>query len=164
MMLSEGPEDWDERRGRNNKSQINTNTKNLRKNINKIAPSFHSLWLPAWPFHYATSISRSPLIKAARPCSNVKNHLIKAQTSHLRRPRIPVWIYDNVFRWFTGDIKSPSVQKLSVTSPASILTGTHRELDIAVIPLQFHKGRDPGLRRGTSGADWETPMICRRKM
>lgn len=54
----------------------------------------------------------------------MKNHLIKARTPHLCRPGISSRIYDNVFRRFAGDIKSPSVQKLSVTSPASILTGT----------------------------------------
>lgn len=104
------------------------------------------------PFHYAASISRSALIKATPPCSNVKNRLIKARTSHLRRPGISSRIYDNVFRRFAGDIKSPSVQKLSVTSPASILTGTHRELDIAMIPLQFHQGRDPGSPLGARAA------------
>lgn len=102
---------------------------------------------------FITSICCSPLIKAARRSVMWGNRLIKARTSHLRRPGILSWIYDNVFRRFARDIKSPSVQKLFVTSAASILTGTHRELDIALIPLQFHKGRDPGSPR-EPGRPW----------
>lgn len=57
------------------------------------------------------------------------------------------WIYDDVFPWFIWDIKSSFLPKLSITSTASIVTGAQWALDIAMIPLQFHKGRNPGHRR-----------------
>lgn len=56
-------------------------------------------------------------------------------------------IYDNVFPWFIRDIRSSFLPKLSITSTASIVTGAQWALDIAMIPLQFHKGRNPGHRR-----------------
>lgn len=70
-----------------------------------------------------------------------------ARNIHTASQDVALWIYDNVFPWFIWDIKSSFLPKLSITSTASIVTGTQWALDIAMIPLQFHKGRNLGHRR-----------------